>query len=718
MYTDSAAKEAFINSCKLLTDVEKNEIIVHITTETKMLDSVMRHAKNDITNWYGQRTLESDAAYAFWKAVALRDVEHINQIIADSDTPTTREQAENIAVKTYQLKKETELPDKADWPFYHATIHYVFDEGVGLKSETDDIHAGNLGRVLNMNASIMGMAREKNVGSELTIMYDKKGMKLMGNDIDNTTGDKDERRALKKELGSPQHMYGFKYDENLMTILETLKEIPATEIQIEPPLGASTNKQMRKIHKTGVLYGTNASESSHIPGETVHLIGVVLSRSPPKRAGARANERETYLCVLAIKRIDDTADTPFPATDLLTMQNEADQDGDKFLEKLSRSFAPQVWGNKLAKIGILMAMVGTADFGNTTEGDTIRGNMMLYIVSEPGDAKGEMFKWIPYCRARSTITDAPSDTPEGLMFGQSADRTMIYPGPIATHAVIVLDELSKAHYRIFQTLNTAIERQVLFYNKTGFYVERPHRFTIIGGGNPFNNVWNPDASLAENFKRIPMDHISRYHVVRIVNKAADDEPKARHIDEAAFNELDRTELFSRQWMRGWVMHCVDRPIKISKTFREKAIMLYCDAAKTARLNEWPAVKPRQQYDFLRMVMIITNLMGKDEVDDNSYGFALKYYTDCQATLGLDTQMPLQGISHSTTHENKVATCLNIIRENYELGKSRADQEEVVKAMIKKKHWADKTAAQMYIENLRAKNILYEPVGGWISVVNT
>ena len=138
--------------------------------------------------------------------------------------------------------------------FENATIIVEFKKNVGRISDAYDIHAGNLGKVLQLDASIMGVYKERSEVCEMNVVLSDKGMKINGLD--------------KNEKNNVRLIRGYQYSEDHHVILSTVAEIPAQQIQIEPPLGKDVRGKAgaRKEYKDCIMYGPEATKVHTCPG--------------------------------------------------------------------------------------------------------------------------------------------------------------------------------------------------------------------------------------------------------------------------------------------------------------------------------------------------------------------------------------------------------------------------------------------------------------------
>ena len=697
-YSESAKLDAFLKSCTITGSYATNTINIIVNEDAPFLDQILDYTQYDL----GSYLLKQSTTYYVLEHQRWFHQEYRLLLIAKYMEDGHDEEAAKEYVRGYTTEKLVHLSLSDDHNmFENATIIVEFKKNVGRISDAYDIHAGNLGKVLQLDASIMGVYKERSEVCEMNVVLSDKGMKINGLD--------------KNEKNNVRLIRGYQYSEDHHVILSTVAEIPAQQIQIEPPLGKDVRGKAgaRKEYKDCIMYGPEATQGAHLPGETVHIVGVVKSR-PIKAPRSRTTEKEVYLCILAIWPEEDQNLPTLSDEDLKMLQDDSRRDGELFRRKLCKSYAPQVWGNDLAKMAIMMACIGTDDFGNTQDGDPIRGNLMVYLISEPGEAKGEMLKWIPKIRIKSIITNTPTDSPLGLMFGQNKDRTILYPGPIATHDVIALDEISKASKGFFGSFNTPIEQQILQYHKTGFDVERPHRFSLIAAGNPWLGIWDPDRTFADNIKPMPTDFASRFLCILLLNKEEHDKPKADHVDKAAFNELRNVEnIYTVQQLAGWIEHCRHIKVEIPKPIRETLVREFLASVRISRVANKPLVKTRQQFNLYRIVRIMTQLMGETVVTDKIAEAAVQFFKDCQSTVGIEEGLGIQEQSHLSAKDNKVTTFVKIITSMCQVDDS-VDEMSLANKMWSEEYnnyWPTQINARMWITKMVDQCIIYEPTSG-------
>lgn len=150
---------------------------------------------------------------------------------------------------------------------------------------------------------------------------------------------------------------------------------------------------------TTIVYGELTRSCA--PGDHISVSGVFL---PIDKVGYRFRtgglSSDTYILAHYITKMTKTEDAELNA-EAMTMEEAAELVANEtnFLQKLSSSIAPEIFGHKQLKKALLLLLVGGVD--RSPNGMKIRGNINICLMGDPGVAKSQLLSFIDRLATRS-----------------------------------------------------------------------------------------------------------------------------------------------------------------------------------------------------------------------------------------------------------------------------------------------------------------------------
>jgi replicative DNA helicase Mcm len=269
------------------------------------------------------------------------------------------------------------------------------------------------------------------------------------------------------------------------------------------------------------------------PGDHVSVVGVtraVASRLP------KVGQLRSFTLHLDTNHID--VESKEPEKVLITPEEEK-----KILElsknpeihnMILHSLAPSVYGYEHIKEAIMYLL-----FGGTAKhfpDITIRGDMNVLIVGDPGTAKSQLLQYVSKIAPRGLYTSGRGTTAAGLTAAVLRDKTggmTLEAGALvlADKGVAAIDEMDKMRTEDRVAIHEVMEQHTVSVAKGGIVATLNARTSILAAANPTLGRYDPYRTVSENIS-LPVTILSRFDlifVLRDVPEEVKDAQMTEHI---------------------------------------------------------------------------------------------------------------------------------------------------------------------------------------------
>ena len=198
------------------------------------------------------------------------------------------------------------------------------------------------------------------------------------------------------------------------------------------------------------------------PGDRVVMTGIMRAESDLANRGARSNIFLTKLEGLYVEELGKSRDrveiTPEDEEKIRLLAQEPG-----IYEKLVSSIAPGIYGYEHIKEALLLLSVGSPQ-QTLPDGETLRGDINMLLVGDPGTAKSEMLKYIARIAPRALYTSGRGTTAAGLTAAVVKEKSgimMLEAGAVvlADQGIACIDEFDKMKAEDRGVLHEVMEQQ-------------------------------------------------------------------------------------------------------------------------------------------------------------------------------------------------------------------------------------------------------------------
>ncbi len=252
------------------------------------------------------------------------------------------------------------------------------------------------------------------------------------------------------------------------------------------------------------------------PGDRVTLDGIIKAEQK-MLAGNLLTEFTTHLYVLnirkATKEVDEVVISPEEEREILDMAKDP-----KILENLAASIAPTIYGLENIKKTLALQMFGGVR-KTMKDGTTIRGDIHIMMVGDPGTAKSQLLRYMSEISPRGILAIGKGSSAAGLTAAAVRDefgegRWTLEAGALvlADNGFVAIDELDKMDVKDTAAMHEAMEQQTVTVSKAGIIATLKSRCSVLAAANPEKGRYDETAELMEQVK-FPAPLISRFDVI-------------------------------------------------------------------------------------------------------------------------------------------------------------------------------------------------------------
>ena len=289
------------------------------------------------------------------------------------------------------------------------------------------------------------------------------------------------------------------------------------------------------------------------PGDRITINGTI--KAEQKRAGSvLLTEFDIYLFAINFKKdskeVEDIKISDEDERNIVDLSKDP-----KIIEKLSQSIAPTIYGHDMIKTSLVLQMFGGVR-KTMKDGTTMRGDIHILMVGDPGTAKSQLLKYMTEISPRSVFAFGRGSSAAGLTAAAIRDdfgegRWTLEAGALvlADNGFAAIDELDKMDEHDTAAMHEAMEQQTVTISKAGIMATLKSRCSILGAANPKFGRYDPNRSIVEQID-FPPPLISRFDVIfKIIDrpnvntdqKLADHILRAHRVGEI-YRSLENTDI--------------------------------------------------------------------------------------------------------------------------------------------------------------------------------
>jgi len=260
------------------------------------------------------------------------------------------------------------------------------------------------------------------------------------------------------------------------------------------------------------------------PGDHVSVVGVVRAVAPTL---PRVGRLRSFRLHLDTNFIDVMGKEP--ETVLISPEEEKqilELAKDPWVHrKILRSLAPSIYGYEHIKEAVMYLLFGGV--AKHFPDITIRGDMNVLLVGDPGTAKSQLLQYVAKIAPRGLYTSGRGTTAAGLtaaVLREKAGGMTLEAGALvlADKGIAAIDEIDKMRPEDRVAIHEAMEQHTVSIAKGGIVATLNARTAILAAANPALGRYDPYRTVAENIS-LPVTILSRFDLIFILRDVPEKE---------------------------------------------------------------------------------------------------------------------------------------------------------------------------------------------------
>lgn len=374
-------------------------------------------------------------------------------------------------------------------------------------------------------------------------------------------------------------------------------------------------------------------------GDHIAVSGVFLTiEKTAYRVRTGGLAADTYLEAHHIVQMNKTEDDELDNEPMSAQEARELVGGGNFLNKLSSSIAPEIYGHEDLKKALLLLLVGGVD--KAASGMKIRGNINICLMGDPGVAKSQLLGFIDRLAPRSQYTTGRGSSGVGLTAAVLKDpitNELVLEGGalvLADEGICCIDEFDKMLEADRTAIHEVMEQQTVSIAKAGIMTTLNARVSILAAANPVWGRYDIRRSITDNLN-LPPALLSRFDLLWLIRDQPEkqkDLSLASHITNIHQNpsdpQLHDVDAIDMKVMRRYINLCKQKNPIVPEQLDDRLVRIYLDIRSRRRnksSDDTLFTSPRCMLAIIRLATAFARLRLADKVEEADIDAAVHLY---------------------------------------------------------------------------------------------
>ncbi|MFH1327444.1 MAG: minichromosome maintenance protein MCM [Candidatus Bathyarchaeota archaeon] len=461
------------------------------------------------------------------------------------------------------------------------------------------------------------------------------------------------------------------------------------------------------------------------PGDRVTVTGIVRARPEFIPGKGRLKIFNVFIDANHVETVEKEADvveiTPEDENKIKELSKR-----EFIFRDIIKSVAPSIYGYEDIKEAIVYLLFGGIP-KLTHEGVSIRGDIHVLLVGDPGIAKSQLLRYATKISPRGLYTSGRGTTAAGLtaaVMREKAGGMVLEAGALvlADKGVAAVDEIDKMRDEDRIAMHEVMEQQTVSIAKGGIIATLNARTSILAAANPKLGRYEDRLSAIDN-TNIPIVILSRFDLI-FVKKDRPEKDTDEKLSEHILN-VHRTigssinPPLDSETLRKYISYARSRVHpKLSNEVVKRLRDFYLKMrALSAEAEEaMVAITPRQLEALIRISEARARVALRDTVTAMDAEAAIKIMQKSLHNVGAISEAELVDIDvimtgKPATVREGIATVLKLVSE---IEKDTGEVElEKLYRRLEDEYKMDRITAEEYMGRLVRDGGLYKPKDGYV-----
>jgi len=458
------------------------------------------------------------------------------------------------------------------------------------------------------------------------------------------------------------------------------------------------------------------------PGDHVAVVGIVRARAPTLPT---VGKLRVFRLNLDANHIDVKSKEPEA---LITSPEEEkkilDIARDAWVHRtVIRSIAPSIYGYEHIKEAIMYMLFGGVM--KQLPDITIRGDMNVLLVGDPGTAKSQLLQYVARIAPRGLYTSGRGTTAAGLTAAVLRERgggMTLEAGALvlADKGVACIDEIDKMRPEDRVAIHEAMEQHTVSVAKGGIVATLNARTSLLAAANPALGRYDAYRTVAENIT-LPVTILSRFDIIFVLKDQPEKETDTRmseHILDIHRRGMTPVESpIPPNLLRKYISYAKNIKPKLSETALQRLRDFYLEMRAASEGRDSPiAITARQLESLVRVSEARARVALRKEILVEDAEAAISIMRKSLGEVGIDvttgkTDIDLIYTGKPKSMRDRLQVILGTIIE-MEKETGMVDESALIEKLTKER---DITAqdVQRLLDQLVKEGTVYRPREGYI-----